>query len=458
MSVKSIEILGLRSFGSSQTLNLALPNGNVGSGLTVLVGPNNGGKSTVVEAFRTFTQPRDVSFTEGKRNKSAGDKVRIKATTDAGVTKTLETIASGGSEAKWDNKDSPPEPPTVFVLQSRRTFAPFFGRGIQTRTGYATGYELPTMRTSSIDHFSTRLFQIQENRAGYDAVLAKLLQPVPSWYIDQADSGNYYLKFKSGNSFHTSEGLGEGFISLLFIVDALYDSEVGQIVVIDEPELSLHPSLQRKLSLLLSEYAKDRQIVISTHSPYFVDWNSIVNGGKVCRVAKIKDSSNIFEISDDTRTAVAGFLNNIYNPHILGLNAREAFFLEDGIVLVEGQEDVVQYKKVLVQLGMNVDGDFFGWGVGGADNMKIIARLLSELGFEKVVGILDKNKAHLQGPLQVAFPEYKFVVIPADDVRTKPKVPEKAAVTGLLDEHSQLRPEHQQPIRDLITEINQFIA
>jgi predicted ATPase len=29
------------------------------------------------------------------------------------------------------------------------------------------------------------------------------------------------------------------------IVDALYDSEEDDLVVIDEPELSLHPALQR---------------------------------------------------------------------------------------------------------------------------------------------------------------------------------------------------------------------
>jgi predicted ATPase len=75
------------------------------------------------------------------------------------------------------------------------------------------------------------------------------LNPVPSWYIERADNGQYYLKFKSGDSFHTSEGLGEGFISLLFIVDALYDSEPGQTVVIDEPELSLQPGGKSPLSL-----------------------------------------------------------------------------------------------------------------------------------------------------------------------------------------------------------------
>ena len=44
------------------------------------------------------------------------------------------------------------------------------------------------------------------------------------------------------------------------------------MILIDEPEISLHPDLQRKLFSLLVEYSKDKQIIVSTHSPYFVDW------------------------------------------------------------------------------------------------------------------------------------------------------------------------------------------
>jgi predicted ATP-dependent endonuclease of OLD family len=55
MSIVTLAISGLRGFASDQTLSLAIPNGKPGSGLTVLVGPNNGGKSTVIEAFKALT-------------------------------------------------------------------------------------------------------------------------------------------------------------------------------------------------------------------------------------------------------------------------------------------------------------------------------------------------------------------------------------------------------------------
>jgi len=67
---------GYRGFSTEQTLNLAIPNGKRGSGLTVLVGPNGGGKSTLVECFSKIAT-KNVSFTEGKRNKLAGDRIRI---------------------------------------------------------------------------------------------------------------------------------------------------------------------------------------------------------------------------------------------------------------------------------------------------------------------------------------------------------------------------------------------
>jgi recombinational DNA repair ATPase RecF len=131
MSITSLQIVGLRSFAETQTLNLSLPDGQLGGGLTMLVGPNNGGKSTIIEAFSAMTQPRDVSFTEGKRNKTAGDKVRIQASSSSGESKTLRTVDTGGSESKWENKDGQPEASSIFVLQSRRTFNPFFGKGFR---------------------------------------------------------------------------------------------------------------------------------------------------------------------------------------------------------------------------------------------------------------------------------------------------------------------------------------
>jgi DNA repair exonuclease SbcCD ATPase subunit len=54
MAIRSLTINGLRGFASPQKISFAEPNNTVGSGLTMLVGPNNEGKSTVIEAICAF--------------------------------------------------------------------------------------------------------------------------------------------------------------------------------------------------------------------------------------------------------------------------------------------------------------------------------------------------------------------------------------------------------------------
>jgi hypothetical protein len=346
----------------------------------------------------------------------------------------------------------------MFVLPSRRYINPYFSKSRVTRDNYISQYSTRVIRGTSIDHFAYRLFQIQENRATFDEVLANVLRPVPTWTIDQSDAGRYYLKLETGGQYHGSEGMGEGLVSLLFIIDALYDSTSGDVIIIDEPELSLHPILQRRLSALLTEYAADRQIVIATHSPFYADFHAMLSGARLSRLHQRNASSVISSPSESTMQDLAGFLRDRNNPHVLGLDAREAFFLEDGVILVEGQEDVVSYKRVASQLGIGIEGDFYGWGVGGAEKMRTIASLLNELGFERVVGLLDANKSSLVPTLQGTFPQYHFAAIPANDIRTKQATPERAAVNGILDESGNVRSEFAVRMRAILTELNQALT
>ena len=127
------------------------------------------------------------------------------------------------------------------------------------------------------------------------------------------------------------------------------------------------------------------------------------------------------------------------------------------MILVEGQEDVVFFRRVEAAVG-SLSGTYFGWGVGGAENMERIARVLTDLGFEKVVGILDGNRAAAVPKLLTKFPTYHFFAIPADDVRTKKAAPAKAGVAGLLDdENSAIRPEHTTEVRCLFEKANEYL-
>jgi predicted ATPase len=449
MSIKSLLIHGLRGFASAQQLPLAIPNGELGSGLTILVGPNSSGKSTVIEAFRALSFADPPSFTEGRRNRQAGHRVKIRAEHSTSEHLELATVKEGGSESSFTPEHRPVwADRTIFVLPSRRYFAPYFSRSTSNRQNYISGYGSQAQRGAAINHFAYRLFHVQKNaRKAFDEVLAEIMSPVPAWSIEQSDAEQHYIKLDVGGAHHSSEGMGEGLISLLFIVDALYDSKESDIIVIDEPELSLHPALQRKVAALINKYSATRQIIIATHSPYFTDFQSLINGGSLSRISTGNLGSIISTVARETIDSISGLLKNIYNPHVLGLNAREVFFLDDGVILTEGQDDVALYNDVAEQVGVKIDADFYGWGVGGADNMRFIAQLLCDLGFKRVAGILDGDRAHMLDGLREEFKSYVFEAIPAKDIRTKDAVKSVGAVEGLLDKKKILRPKYANDTR-----------
>ncbi|MBD2457594.1 AAA family ATPase [Nostoc sp. FACHB-87] len=456
--LKKLEIIGLRGFATLQTLYLAQAGQGLGSGLTILVGANNTGKSTVIEALRALVQQNpNPNFTQGKRNRKAGDMVKLRITDNNNKTEELRTVNAGSSETERDPIQSKILN-NLLILPSRRTLYPYFQRAECPRSVYMAQVGFPTVRTSVVDQFASRLFTAQKNQSQFNEVLKKVLNPVPSWTIDQTDNGDYYLKIKTGGADHSSEGLGEGLVSLLYIVDALYDSNPGDVIVIDEPELSLHPSLQRKLATLLTEYATERQIILSTHSPYFLNLEALKNGATVARIYLKNGESVISQLSPSSAKGILPLLTDKNNPHILGLNAQEVFFLEDKIILVEGQEDVIFYQFVQQQINVDLNGTFFGWGIGGAEKMAKIAGVLHDLGFTRVVGILDGNRNSLVNDLSKKFPNFHFFAIPADDVRTKPERQYKAPVIGLLDDNKNIRTEYKDTTYHLFIEANNYLS
>lgn len=60
-------------------------------------------------------------------------------------------------------------------------------------------------------------------------------------------------------------------ILALLLQRLLLDSATGdKILLIDEPEMHLHPTAQRKLAALLLEESQESQVVVSSHSPYML--------------------------------------------------------------------------------------------------------------------------------------------------------------------------------------------
>lgn len=79
---------------------------------------------------------------------------------------------------------------------------------------------------------------------------------------DESFSGSYSEAFA---------GSGESAVAKL--VHKIYQAEVGTLLLLDEPEVSLHPGAQKRLLEFILENVRDKglQVVISTHSPAIVE-------------------------------------------------------------------------------------------------------------------------------------------------------------------------------------------
>jgi energy-coupling factor transporter ATP-binding protein EcfA2 len=309
-----LTIGGLRGFARLQSLDFAQPNGTPGSGLTLLVGANNSGKSTIIESLRALSQSPPPSFSQGRRNRAFGDRVMIRLCGEGeGHILKLESVRSGGSEVTMDGSI---ESGSLFVVQSRRSFSPLFsgyGGVPGDRGSYLSGYQAADLRLPTVESLALRLFTIDRDngrRVAFQKLMSKVIDPPPEWTIDRSDNGQYFLKYRwpglgGVDSDHSSEGLGDGLTSLLSIIDALYDSEPSTMTVIDEPELSLHPEYQRRLAALLVDLSRDRQIVCATHSPYFISWEAIGNGACVVRMRRSADGCQAHAASRDSLQSVA---------------------------------------------------------------------------------------------------------------------------------------------------------
>jgi ABC-type multidrug transport system ATPase subunit len=68
--------------------------------------------------------------------------------------------------------------------------------------------------------------------------------------------------------------------------------------LIDEPELHLHPKAQESLAKLLLEESKDKQIIISTHSPYL--FKSLLNKSGIITL-KRNDQNKVILTKEDAK-------------------------------------------------------------------------------------------------------------------------------------------------------------
>ncbi len=202
---------------------------------------------------------------------------------------------------------------------------------------------------------------------------------------------------KQGTSFLASEA-SSGEREILTYLLAIYALNIrDSLLVVDEPELHLHPSWQTKLFHIFEKLAAKtgNQFVLATHSPTFISPESIQY---VSRIFSLNQRSQIRPL-DAKALPDLKFLLSIVNSQ-----NNEKIFFADKVVLVEGILDRVFFEAAFSRLQNNstlantieiidVGGKgFFDHYVKVLDSAGVKFAIIADLGY-----LIDKYPEQTKG-------------------------------------------------------------
>ena len=198
------------------------------------------------------------------------------------------------------------------------------------------------------------------------------------------DGGNlkvYFSRVDVEGSEYSSAREASGLLHLVSILAGLYDDEVG-VVLIDEPEVSLHPQLQSFLFQEISKVAGDpsapgkKLVFLSTHSTEFIHLQSVDDLASIVFCTDIyTDAVQIDPTIDEFRNRkIKALLARMGQEHKLALFCNRP-------LLVEGPSDQIICSGISRVLDLNTEAAGSQiLPVTGKGQMPVVTKLMRLIG------------------------------------------------------------------------------
>jgi predicted ATP-dependent endonuclease of OLD family len=244
-------------------------------------------------------------------------------------------------------------------------------------------FELSQQAVSQIEDELTRNFsRYLEEVDGIDSTTWALKIFFPEFeYLREAISSMVYFTVSDTNN-RSLETKGSGIQRIVLLALITYISEHSNkkvIWAIDEPEAFLQPGLQRKVVEAFRNMEGTVNIIITTHSPHFINIGSLENTflfeATYEEAVYARRPNQVFKklntiIVNENPIAKADSIRR----H-LGIECSDTWHLMPFNILVEGEEDK-QYLTALARLfGLDVPNIFVA---GGVDKMPAYIEFLKE--------------------------------------------------------------------------------
>lgn len=376
--------------------------------LTVLVGPNNCGKSQTLKDIREFTSsgsldrlvvldgvgvslPDETELRAGvqiRPHENTADHINV-----IGVKDDLLSQVSFGPSKSWFedvfNGDMDRSRQQREILRS-------LGTCLIAYLGAEARFKLTQSSAAFNPRSEAPSNAIQSLYAAEPTVLAELRQAFKAAFdmdigLDWAALTQFYLRVSEDfgaipdtraeldalmSDADDLQGQGDGFRSFTGIALALL-TYPSRIILLDEPEAFLHPAQARVLGDWVARRASLRsaQVIVATHSSDFLA--GLVGAGKEAKIMRLSRA----EMTTRFRVIAPEITTGLVESPLLSSQPVLDSMFHRGVVICEGDPDRAVYQTVAQRFVENrIGADFLFIHSNGKDAAKIPAQLLRETG------------------------------------------------------------------------------
>jgi|Deesub1362A_J573_1020465.scaffolds.fasta_scaffold01967_1 predicted ATP-dependent endonuclease of OLD family len=180
------------------------------------------------------------------------------------------------------------------------------------------------------------------------------------------------LVIKRGDRKFSINTVGSGVFEVLNLISTIAGSK-SRVIILDEPALHLHPLHQKKVLQTLKRLRiHQNQIILTTHSPYFIDSEVIENTYRfyidrnATRVVEIRSLLNTFSLKDKTKIIKdSNFISVLF---------------ASGVIVVEGDSEYLSVPILLRKIGYSLeDYNVEVINASGQGNIKLCVEIAEKL-------------------------------------------------------------------------------
>jgi predicted ATPase len=338
--LKTLSIKGFKTIDNVDSLEF--------KDLNVLIGPNGSGKSNLISFFRMLSQMvtspgqlqrfvetggRANSFLHNGSNATREIECQIDVEAQQGlnsyrfrlayaandtllfVEEACRFVKNGTKPGKWEiladgqresamstSGELKPVPAAIRSMMRRFVAFQFHNTSEFSRMKkYWPKHDNKYLKEDG-GNIAPILYRLQEKYPKNYLIITDILRQILPFFIDfelaPDESDNLYLSWREKDSdcifgaHQASDGMlrAISLVTLLCMPNDETNNMLPSLIVLDEPELGLHPSAVDIIAGLIKSLSRKRQVIIATQSPQFLDCFDVDN----IIVTERKDKSSTY--------------------------------------------------------------------------------------------------------------------------------------------------------------------